>query len=335
MTESIHDAEALRAWVEKSLRRPLPDTAWEFEVTHRYVEEVLDGTEEREDYLDGLRERLRAYGGWSGPAPRKRIEGDPDELPRRSQSEHRAVALSAWAFKAASAEPRVRRFRRHRLHGRLLDPTEVDEWLTRWRSEARVPGKGIDLEWAVPLEDTVWTIRKATVRRDGRLAALAELSDRLANRYRWRPGEATTFILTGERPLVFSLASRISLRMGGGEPIGDYDAFSWVQLRLDPTISPEELAEWWREMRRELFGGRRHRPMNERHFALAGWMAERTAETSWEEDRRAWNREYPEWAYSQRSNFQRDATTATRDLLLLELKPPGSQTGSQTSRETG
>ena len=140
----------------------------------------------------------------------------------------------------------------------------------------------------------------------GVLDELRVVSDRLARRHTWTPAQATTFVLTGNTPLVSPLRVKVQS--------SHIPALSRLVLTVDPAISPRELAEHYRQARQQ-FVGKRHRSMSEKHTTLVTFMNTRPPKETYARSMTAWNRKYPKWKYKAVSNFGRDVKTARKRLL--------------------
>jgi hypothetical protein len=126
------DADQLRVWLTKTVKRPLPDALWEDLVGEHYVDEALNGgSEERADLLRVAKRRLRyaSHGASHRSPPGHRRRGEVNaELNRYERDREEALAMYLSA--EAAATPRVRRFREEVLGQRLLTPQEARSLVT-------------------------------------------------------------------------------------------------------------------------------------------------------------------------------------------------------------
>lgn len=166
---------------------------------------------------------------------------------------------------------------------------------------------------------------------DSPLGKLSVLGQQLADKWRWTLVEAVLFVLTDEPPEISPItgqsevAHNYSVVMWGG-----YDVFSRVRIDLDPAVTPQQLAGWWRDVRRRMHD-ERYRSQSKKHLRLAAFMAGRDETTSWDQDRLDWNRvtaDTPEWNYADRRTFHRDATAAVERLLYVGFTAPKPRTES-------
>jgi len=157
------------------------------------------------------------------------------------------------------------------------------------------------------------------------LASLAELAGHLQERWRWREHEAVLFVLSGIQPDVRPIDGTSDIRLNLDGTIGSHDITSRITIEVDPVVTPEQLAGWWRGTRRHMFDGR-YRPMSAKHLGLARFAAGRREASTWEQDRLEWNRTVdetqPSWRYEDRRNFRRDALVAAQRLLFAGIRPP-------------
>jgi hypothetical protein len=140
----------------------------------------------------------------------------------------------------------------------------------------------------------------------GQLDRLRQLSERLARQYGWTEAQAAVWVLTGIPPLIAGASAEAKERP-------TIPALSRITLHLDPTLSPREVAERYRQIR-QYFMGKRYRPLSGKHLQLALFAAQQPTGT-WAERMAQWNQEHREWTYSDASNFGRDCRQAQRRLL--------------------
>jgi hypothetical protein len=181
------------------------------------------------------------------------------------------------------------------------------------------------LEAALPDRPTI----RVKTAEGGVLEGLRIASQRVAEQTRCAPGDATTFILCGE-PLPYYSALKSLIVVGDvdadgvGNPWLELSSLNRIQLTLDPILSPREVTEIYRGMRRAVFGrGKtRYRAMSEKHIRLALFSLKRPGEETIKAARDAWNKQYPKWRYRQETNFGRDRNVAKkRALATLGASP--------------
>jgi hypothetical protein len=133
------------------------------------------------------------------------------------------------------------------------------------------------------------------------------------------PDYATTFILSGLPLPYFSCAQTLAVYS-----TGLCSALNRIELKIDPTLSPRQVAEIYRQLRSRVFK-RRYRAMSEKHIRLALFTLRREQGETLRSAMSAWNKLYPKWRYRQESNFGRDRVTAKRRALATLDANPTSQ----------
>jgi hypothetical protein len=299
--------------------------------------------------VEKIRQGRRAF-GTNSPKPPS-LERDRGG----KTSGSRLQALSQIVARYAGDDPGVQKFRKEILKEGLLPRDKIEEWIKGQAQEdgphtifLKVPlprthkllfgADGlfpsepltVSQDWPAyetQLESLFYPgsddfVRSVSVSMDGVLNDLRYLSETLAERYGWQPGQATEFILTGTTPAIVPFELGFKMRMSN-------PSLSRVTLTLDPALSPQEVAEYYRQYRRQVLGSR-YRSLSEKHITLALFKSSRPAEETNAEAMKAWNKEYRKWRYRQETNFGRDAQVALRRLLSpgqvgwswLGAKPP-------------
>jgi hypothetical protein len=331
--------------VETQLGYVLSDRAWQMIVTEGSAEDLELGLVTVEVVADLVREFWRPPGNRILPS-----EDGPQLIPGAEQLRARSQAIGAWEARAASQDPRVEAFRRDHLAEGLLAEDAIGAWIAHQDSRDRPANWPVtsglradenatyrataDAQLAgVPWVSLTWMERRGASWLGGRwpvppesvLASLAELATELHDKWRWREHEAVVFVLTGTRPDVRPIDGSSNVRHNLHTAIGPYDITSRITIEVDPVVSPEQLAAWWRGVRRQLFD-RRYRPMSIKHLELAQFCAGRPEATTLEQDHLEWNRTInetqPSWRYEDRRNFRRDALVAVQRLLFAGIRPP-------------
>lgn len=193
---------------------------------------------------------------------------------------------------------------------------------------ADLEGKGNFLEYGVPSnkDDPGWRI--IPVISGGILDRLRQLSERLAETYRWEIAEATVFVLIGGVPWVPRIKATYSERTV-------LKAATRINLSIDPTLPPEKVATYYKEQREKILSKPVREPRS-KSIALAHFVGEMEIEQgkkqtdpkrwTWEQKRRSWNetfcKYFPDWKYEagQESNFSRDYKSAKEKLLNPPFK---------------
>lgn len=249
----------IRMELENALRTPIADAAWDHLVQQAYVEEVEAGAWTIDDLTAKVRDLQAAFSG--------RVPSSTNELPSTdAATSARIDALSAIYAAWAEGLGEVRRFRERELvdysapefrawakrqgpypdpEPQLLQDAEVLPWITKHHN-ARAPNGDGDEHVATLIGDGkpvrhLWFIaeqqeRAVTVDAHGPLGDLAKLASDLADRYRWRPSEAATFVLTGRTPEVLVYVGSAQIRPG------QTNVMSRLTMTLDPALTPDQVA---------------------------------------------------------------------------------------------
>jgi hypothetical protein len=333
----------------------------------------------------------------SGPAERPTVD-EPGKagLPQASEATRARIdALSAIYAAWAGSEPEVERFRDRVLIGNcavmgmapanadgLLAGDQVDRWV-RWCFQADADGGDPQEHVRTlvvrrpphsrrPIADLWWIADRRELGQGvdvrGPLGELAKLAETLTERYRWRPSEATMFVLTGATPEVHVYVGSAEIRSSGYLAAG-----TRVTMTLDPGLSPDEVAGIYDRLRRRFHPGSPPRSQAVRRYRLAehvGPHVQMHADTpdsrngpgrrprpgpaglaffidpvdghTWESLRASWNSHYendPGWGYTRKniSNFSRDAQTALTRLLFpgwsMHPEPVVPASGASAGRE--
>jgi hypothetical protein len=142
------------------------------------------------------------------------------------------------------------------------------------------------------------------------LERLRQLCERLAKQYGWAEAQATTFVLTGEAPLISTITHNLKER--------ELPSLTRIVLEIDPTLAPKEVGEYYRRIRQEVVGAR-HREMTDKHLQLALFAAMRPDGETWAKRMAEWNETYPaEWEYEDSAQFAHDCIQARKRLLMTE-----------------
>lgn len=316
---------------------PVSEREWEMLDSQRILDQLRCGNLFPAGVAEKIKQLRDVY--LLSPPPTKDRGGEVTSTRMRAMSE--LVAQDVRKDDAVLA------FRKDVLGGRLLAKEKIAEWiyqkaelegpstvflivplppgvavnLQRTGGElAIVPSKPINIskDWPAVATDIDMVsfpvegkpARSMPVRTGGILDRLRVLSETLAERYGWLSSESTTFILADVPPVSTPLSARYEKK--------DISALSRIVLTIDPALSPREVSERYRDVRRQYFAGR-HRSMSEKHHTLVLFMNSRPVEETYAGGMTAWNRKYPNWKYTSETNFGRDVQVARR--RLLGLKP--------------
>jgi len=146
-----------------------------------------------------------------------------------------------------------------------------------------------------------------SIRGDGQLAWLKRLAGDLKI-YSWREAQAVSLILTGGVPMSSRAYTELSYH-----PF--YEAFAKISLKVDPRLSPKEVARLYSETRKRYGRTGRDKPMSAKHLALAVFTEQmRDSGLSWELLRQKWNSQCPkEMRYPARDDHARLFALECRD----------------------
>ena len=218
-------------------------------------------------------------------------------------------------------------FRREVLNDRLLQLEDVEDWIQAKAREDATPvecstkSSGGDAETVKLLAygraGSEWAYHVPT-HHGGVLDRLRHISEYLARVYDWPPAQATLFVIVEKfTPEV--------------EPIrvqdytnATFPCLSRIVLMVGPTCTAEEVADYYRRAKSQIYG--RLRRLSAKHAELAAFRAEQPDERTDREQLDVWNAEVAKtrkkWRYQQLKLFVRDADTARNRLIH-----PGSRGG--------
>jgi len=304
------------------------------------------------ELLGEIRLRRAAFGG--GTARTTRAPRAASRAPKDSGSEAHTEAISAIFARMAQIAPvGVGVFRAEVLQESLLDADDVEEWVLALASKEGEPSiyltvavsastirssaaqGSLRVPWKrnaivsdeVRRQYLTYRARvngrpcRVAVRSGGVLDRLRRLSENLANAYCWEAADATGFLLTGITPRV----SRLSVTARGVvDEALQTSANTRLVITVDPTVSPDEVAEAYAGKRRSWLRTERHRPLSRKHLRLAVFKGNRPTGETAAECLAAWNKQALEpdrYKPTQVSNFIRDANKAMDRLLVPVLSP--------------
>jgi len=189
---------------------------------------------------------------------------------------------------------------------------------TQHKLELHIPQPPLALGMNVPLSECLTfrflfyrepdsdEIREIPTAMNGTLEALRQLSERLAKEYAWTAADATLFVLTNHPPEIRPLTSTSQPKQ--------LPALSRIVLTIDPALSPQEVAEHYRQLRQEIMPAR-HRDLSEKHLQLAAFSGTHPRLGTWQQKMVEWNSNHPDWKYKEASNFAHDCLQARRRVL--------------------
>lgn len=333
----------LRLRLERYLGQDLRPATWQYLVDEGKVTAVV----RREQDLNWLSQEVHKFWEAAGqrgttPPPARLLTQE-----QRARAKQRDEVLSILLAQEAARHEGVADFRRTVLKGRLLNREEVDLWFVRqqaadgdpteWLTHVPVPsGYRVTHDRAEGgyITEPPLKITKATAARgvriegveyaggagSGRIATsaggvleqLRRLSVELEEMFGWTQAEATTYVVTGGVPYV------PPMKIIGPEKLPPSRLLR-VVLEIDLALTPRQVADRYRRMRREWLGARL-RALSPKHLSLAGFIAQRPADELWPDRLRAWNRAHPpDWKYKNEAYFKRDSLVARQRLLASAL----------------
>ncbi|MEX2227476.1 MAG: hypothetical protein WEB52_13620 [Dehalococcoidia bacterium] len=129
----------------------------------------------------------------------------------------------------------------------------------------------------------------------------------------WQKGDATWFVLTGERPRTVPMQSNSTIKWSSFANSGQ------IELQIEPWVSAASVAAMYKKAQRR-FLGRENRPISARRLALFRLVTSETDENleipSWRVLMDEWNARYPAWTYKNVRNFARDYWSALRFIMF-------------------
>lgn len=298
--------QTFRAQVGRALGSPVTDPEWELLVRDDYVDLWDEGANPSAlaDAVGAARDEWYWRHESAPMLPTGRVSAVSGQPRAELVSDRRAAV--------ARLDPLVVTFRNEVLAGQVLPWTDVQGWVakragtaTRWTVTVTAEGaaepdvQGVEtrtLRYAAP---GVPHVQATPTRAGGDLERLRALADTLASAYGWEPAQASVFVLTDLVPLVAPIRATV-----------DLGTAQTVTLTIDPTETAESVARQYLAARRELVGNRRLRSMGEKAVCLARFYDEQPPggmTTAWMDE---WNQRYPEWRYTDRRRFRRDAKAA-------------------------
>lgn len=271
--------QELRRGIERELRRPCPPGWWQALVEEDWVKDAMSGGYTAAE----LAARIRQWEGWARQNVEATSKQEADKVPDLPPDDHiRVLARLVADQAAASAE--VQAFRQTYLDGRLLSEREADEWLDERMCHANASGD-------VPDD----------------LRAFLRLSEALVAATGWHRN-VSEFLLSGETPPL----RRISWALRPHR-YGDAD-LTRIELQVHPSVSPADVARYYASVQQLLSKGklrRRRRAPQRPPSVLVDFVRDRPTH-SWIDRLEEWNAAHPQWAYSGKSQMQRDFTRAAR-----------------------
>jgi hypothetical protein len=272
--------------VAKRLHRTRTDPdfqrAWAALQAEGWRRDDLTTPRERAECVAELRQRLTAQTGHRSPG-------------RTPAWIKAAFAASDEAAEEASHDPAVQAFRADVLHGHLLAPRTVPDWL--WARAGKF--EGLDSLLAYQGESNVVGL---PVAGNADVEGLRTIVRRLVNVYQWPEDAATAFVLTGQTPLRWPIQARATLTETGA---------TTVQITVEAWVPVTAVTAAYQRARRTLVerAPRAPRRLSARQQALAAFSTTQDGVSARTRLDR-WNKAHPKWRYREVRNFVRDSRRA-------------------------
>jgi len=318
------------------------------------LDDYIDGDAWAKDYTedDGLIKVSSVLNRYKNVAATLSAAREKTPVERDAHTDARATLLSKLVAVAAAQLPQVKRFRAEYLPDGLLPIEQVESWVTAQAAKDGPPTLWVELPIAAkqivtdydtlidgfPKETLAPPVTVETLPTKGRqeyrtlmypgsdgwartlktaqhgvLDSLRIIGESLARRFHWQEAAATRFILTGIPALIPSV--RVKVERGAA----DLPTFTYhrtrIVLDIDAETPPAKVAEIYAEARRQVRTGKRNRPLEAKMTALVGFVADCDARATWHERLTAWNRAYPQWAYTSEQMMLAKYHRATKKLL--------------------
>ena len=336
--------------LEARLHGDLREEEWEDLRNDHYVDKLLDGTLSCSEVADTVRRRRQIYGQSemsqdSAARTLSKEDKEPESLSvlARLVAEEVSKDMGVQAFRTKVLGGQC--LPSHKVTNWIQEKAREDEPATWWvkdypipsdqlahhiiaittsegdtqhKLELHIPQPPLALGMNVPLSECLTfrflfyrepdsdEIREIPTAMNGTLEALRQLSERLAKEYAWTAADATLFVLTNTAPEIRPLTSTSQSRQ--------LPALSRIVLTIDPALSPQEVAEHYRQIRQEIMPAR-HRDLSEKHLQLAAFSGTHPRLGTWQQKMVKWNSDHPDWTYKEASNFAHDCLQARRRVL--------------------
>ncbi len=300
------DVQDLKGWCRREMQDDAPDhlfeVLWEWAAEDRvlrdYEEDVAAGMSEPETELleRGVLEQLRKRHRWylqmrsaedRGQAPSPRANADQDKRLRvwlREETQERARAVAAVRARSAGQMDRARKYRNQVLQD---EPVEQEQ-----------------------MEKLLWSFEE----NEEASAELVDLMILLRDVYGWSGGQTIKFLHLGETPPFEPLsASLVSAGRGGRKG-------KMIELVVAPWVQPDDVANTFRNLQRELLGGTGWRggKRNLKVFCFVEELRDwRGNLPTWRRLVELWNSEHDEDPYKVARNLSRDFRRALEKMQNL------------------
>jgi len=266
--------------------------------------------------------------------------------------ENRVFAVSGILALIAGEKAAVSEYRNSFLNEKVMPRERIEPWIIQ---KAKTEGKPTRFLHGLPLENeqrvtlakdgnvrvsppfkevsyaqsskghfiSYWSdeggeIKRVPVRVGGVLDKLRLLSYELSLELGWEPQEAVTFILSDYVPIREGIT--VEVHINSKQPLANR-----IQLDIDPTMSPKQVAQAYSQTRKDFFKNQRRQTLKSQTLALfhAKYVVHTERRLNRRDQLREWNKFCSkgrgwesDWQYQESNldNFQRDSLNAYRQL---------------------
>ena len=217
------------------------------------------------------------------------------KLPEREKK--RADVLLMISMGQAAERPDVKRFRDERLGGQNLFYDDGEAFIS--------PG-----------------LREEITDRE-----LADLARRLEREYGWRQDDAAWFVLTNRTPRLRPLIAGVFMHQST-YPSTYGHSHCTITLHVAPWVSPEEVEKAFVQARDGVRGGSGAGTVSERRLEVLRFVEKkyekREPRPPFKELLQMWNREYPQWAYSDYRALSKAYREARQEVFNPKYQMPNA-----------
>lgn len=253
--------------------------------------------------------------------PHPDLEGHSECSPEGDEASVRRWALSEFVAQHPHQIGVFWRFREVWMAGEYIPRDQVEDWLLSQARESvpesdqaarevlvkyRTPGGKATMMWAV-------------IDRDSLIGHLSSAGRALSMGNRWLAEDATMYLIVdGYVPCIQT--AQVQVAFNHRRPL-----MTRIELSVDPTMSPADVAKLYGRYRSALMPGRRFRPQEVKSMRLAvhGMRRDRdpalnSGPPNWKELMGQWNdavkAEHPDWTYSDDVRFGNDCRESLKRL---------------------
>jgi hypothetical protein len=330
--------DEMRRLIDRRLPHSMNDADWGLLVDEGYLDELRSIDEPAETLANAAQHLMRVWRHHEeSTEPHQRrapvTAPDPDPQAAGDVPLPREVALAKVMAIRAAQEDGVRSFRHEILADRLLaagmyrGAVYADEWIEQqWQQEmATLDSHDTEGDPLPILVFAHWPpdgkgVSKLRVAPGGVLDRLRQVAEHLATTYHWELAVAAVFVLVPIVPVIKTLTVQVNPRQ-------DIPALTRVTMTIDPALTPTEVADAYRKVRRQVVA-KFPREIDEQFLWLAVFVTGRPAGETYSDQMAVWNEWFPQWAYGDVQKFGRDYRRALQRLLQSPYQRPSERNGS-------